>query len=64
MPLPKRRHSQTRRDKRRTHYKIEAPAVVACPSCGEPTVPHRACESCGQYRNRLVIPESKRTKRE
>ncbi|MCC6485119.1 MAG: 50S ribosomal protein L32 [Armatimonadetes bacterium] len=64
MPLPKRRHSKTRRDKRRTHYKLTPPAIVSCPSCGAPTVAHTACKSCGQYRRRLVIPESKRTRQE
>jgi len=64
LPLPKRRHSQSRRDKRRTHYKLVAPTIVACPACGAPVVPHRACKSCGQYRNRLVIPEGKREKKD
>jgi len=62
LPLPKRRHSATRRDKRRTHYKIAAPTLTTCPSCGEPVEPHTACKACGQYRKRLVIPEAKRDK--
>ena len=35
MAVPQRRVSSTRRDKRRTHYKLSAPAVVICPECGE-----------------------------
>ena len=35
MAVPFRRVSSTRRDKRRTHDKLSAPAVVKCPECGE-----------------------------
>ena len=47
LPLPKRRHSATRRDKRRTHYKIAAPTLTTCPSCGG-RLSHTACKACGQ----------------
>ena len=42
MAHPKRRHSTTRRDKRRTHYKMEAPSVVTCKTTGESHLMHRA----------------------
>lgn len=42
MPNPKRRHSATRRDKRRTHYKAEAPTVVVDKHTGETHVSHQA----------------------
>jgi large subunit ribosomal protein L32 len=42
MPNPKRRHSSTRRDKRRTHYKAEAPTVAIDKSTGELHLSHRA----------------------
>ncbi|MBI2502223.1 MAG: 50S ribosomal protein L32 [Candidatus Latescibacteria bacterium] len=50
--VPKRRISRTRRDKRRTHWKMKAPAVSACAHCGQPARPHRVCTHCGQYRGR------------
>ena len=50
--VPKRRISRTRRDKRRTHWKLTAPAVSNCAHCGQPTRPHRVCTHCGQYRGR------------
>ena len=34
MAVPFRRVSSTRRNKRRTHDKLTAPAVVVCPECG------------------------------
>jgi large subunit ribosomal protein L32 len=53
--VPKRRTSRSKRDMRRAnHDKVAAPTLVACPNCGEPAVPHRACASCGHYKGRAV----------
>ncbi|WP_026487222.1 50S ribosomal protein L32 [Caldanaerobius polysaccharolyticus] len=57
--VPKRRISKSRRDKRRTHYKLEAPKFVECPHCHELMIPHRVCKSCGYYDGRSVIAEAK-----
>ena len=36
MAVPKRKHSQARRDKRRSNvWKLQAPALCVCPNCGE-----------------------------
>lgn len=42
MPNPKRRHSSTRRDKRRTHDKAEAPTLSVDPTTGSHHARHRA----------------------
>ncbi|MEE8541772.1 MAG: 50S ribosomal protein L32 [Desulfobacterales bacterium] len=55
MAVPKRRTSKSKRDKRRTHQKTEAPNLSTCPQCGEAKLPHRACPSCGSYKGRTVI---------
>jgi large subunit ribosomal protein L32 len=55
MPVPKRRTSSTKRDKRRSHDALTAPQYVSCPDCGEPALRHRACAHCGHYRGRKVI---------
>ncbi|MEW5914389.1 MAG: 50S ribosomal protein L32 [Thermodesulfobacteriota bacterium] len=55
MALPKRRHSVTRRNRRRAHDAISLPNVAACPQCGEPKQPHRVCPSCGTYKGRQVV---------
>jgi large subunit ribosomal protein L32 len=55
MAVPKRKKSKSKRDKRRTHQKIAAPNVSTCPECGEATLPHHACPSCGYYRGRKVV---------
>ena len=49
MALPKRRHSKSRRDKRRTHQKATLPTLVACSNCGAMTRTHNACHKCGYY---------------
>ncbi len=54
MAVPKRKTSKTRRDKRRTHDKLTAPAVGTCSKCGEPKRPHHICESCGTYDGKQV----------
>lgn len=59
MAVPKRRTSRSKRNSRRAnHDKIQTPALVACPNCGSPMRPHRACGSCGQYKGRDVLPKT------
>ncbi len=55
MPNPTRRWSKSRRNKRRTHFKLSAPHTVTCPQCTEPTLPHRVCRHCGYYKGREVV---------
>jgi large subunit ribosomal protein L32 len=55
MALPKRKISKAKRDQRRTHKKIEAINVAACPQCGEAVLPHHACPSCGSYKGRKAV---------
>ena len=35
MAVPQRRTSKTAKRKRRTHFQLEVPGMVACPQCGE-----------------------------
>ncbi|MCD6319328.1 MAG: 50S ribosomal protein L32 [Candidatus Desulfofervidaceae bacterium] len=55
MAVPKRKTSKSRRDKRRTHFKITAPNVIECPHCHEPKLPHRVCPHCGKYKGEEII---------
>jgi large subunit ribosomal protein L32 len=55
MPVPKKRTSRTRRDKRRSHDRLTAPTVVSCPQCNEPRLPHRICPHCGYYKKTAII---------
>lgn len=55
MALPKRRHSAARGRKRRTHWKIKATSLIACPQCKQLKLAHKACLVCGYYDGRQVI---------
>jgi large subunit ribosomal protein L32 len=55
MPNPKRKHSKTRRDKRRTHYKATPPTVAVCSNCGASVKYHRVCPECGFYRGKPAV---------
>jgi large subunit ribosomal protein L32 len=55
MAVPKHKTSKSKRDKRRTHKKIDAPTVGTCPECGEAKLPHHACPECGDYKGKSVI---------
>lgn len=55
MGVPKKRMSRQKRDQRRAaNSKMTAPNVGACPKCGEPVLPHRACANCGEYKGKKV----------
>jgi large subunit ribosomal protein L32 len=55
MPLPKRRHSRSRRDKRRANDKLDMVNLSVCPQCKMPKKPHKVCPHCGYYKGRLVV---------
>ncbi|MCW5876086.1 MAG: 50S ribosomal protein L32 [Anaerolineales bacterium] len=54
-PLPKRKVSKGRRDRRRAHDGLQARNSVVCANCGQTRLPHRACPNCGHYRGREVV---------
>ena len=55
MATPKRRTTRSKRNMRRAnHDKVAAPNLAPCANCGEPSLPHRACASCGHYKGRAV----------
>lgn len=60
MPNPKRKISKTRRDKRRTHYKAEAPTLATCPTTGEVHLFHRAHWYDGKlyYKGKVVLEKT------
>ena len=60
MPNPKRRHSNTRTRKRRTHDVMAHTQTSACPQCKsmgihQPIISHRVCSRCGYYKGRPVL---------
>jgi large subunit ribosomal protein L32 len=55
MAVPKHKTSKSKRDKRRTHKKIDGLNLATCSECGEAIEPHHACPSCGSYKGRTVL---------
>ena len=55
MPVPKQRHTKSRRNKRRSHHALKKQEVSVCPKCGEPVLPHRLCQNCGTYAGKEII---------
>lgn len=55
MPVPKKRHTKSRRDRRRAHQALKKLLLVPCSHCGELILPHRVCPSCGYYKGKMVV---------
>ena len=59
MAVPKRKMSRSRTRRRKAEaMKMRPVRTVACPRCGRPKLPHRACTGeggCGTYRGRTVV---------
>lgn len=58
-PLPKRKVSKGRRDRRRAHDALKARNLTTCTNCGSMRLPHTVCPECGYYKGREVIEVSK-----
>jgi len=62
MAVPQNRISKTRKRKRRTHFKLQAPTMAICPNCGEMTLSHTVCKKCGYYKGKQVVePKPEKT---
>ncbi|MBI5669091.1 MAG: 50S ribosomal protein L32 [Chloroflexi bacterium] len=54
-PLPKRKISKTRRNKRRSHDHLTPQHLVLCEGCGEYHKAHHVCPKCGTYKGETVV---------
>ncbi len=54
-PLPKRKISKGRRDRRRAHDALKARNLTTCSNCDAARLPHTVCPECGFYRGREVV---------
>lgn len=55
MAVPQRRISKTRKRLRRSHFKLEATGLIACPHCGAMIRSHHVCPNCGYYKGKEVL---------
>ncbi|NQT95947.1 MAG: 50S ribosomal protein L32 [Candidatus Omnitrophica bacterium] len=63
MGLPKRRHSNTRTRKRRTHDKLKKLSLTKCSHCGATVLPHHLCSKCGYYKGRQIVVKKQKEKK-
>ncbi len=62
-PLPKKKTSKSRRNRRRGHLAMSTAQLVACPQCRSPRPSHQTCPVCGTYRGREVLNVTARAAR-
>lgn len=55
MPVPKRKRSKTRRDKRFANKGMKVQAITECKNCKAPIMPHIVCSTCGHYKGMKVM---------
>mgnify|MGYP002623683320 FL=1 len=58
MAVPKRKHSNSRTGKRRSHDRLTPKELTSCPKCGYRLPTHVLCPRCGSYQGRVVVEES------
>lgn len=62
-PLPKRKLSKARRDRRRAQDALQGMNLTQCSNCGEMRLPHTVCPKCGHYQGREVVAVGKEEKK-
>jgi len=55
MPVPKRKRSRARRDKRFANKAMQIKSFTNCPNCDEAISTHQACLNCGHYKGRKIM---------
>ena len=54
MAVPKRKHSNSRTGKRRSHDRVKTRQLTFCPKCSAAVPTHVVCPQCGYYMGRTV----------
>jgi large subunit ribosomal protein L32 len=58
MAVPKRKQSNSRTGKRRSHHSRKPVQLTYCPKCSTAVPTHVVCPKCGSYMNRVVVESS------
>jgi len=56
MAVPKRKHSNSRTNKRRANDGLTPKSLTICPKCSTSVPTHVVCPTCGYYMGRVVTP--------
>ncbi|TWT66532.1 50S ribosomal protein L32 [Allorhodopirellula solitaria] len=57
MAVPKRKHSNSRTGKRRSHDALKKRSIGYCPQCSSAVPTHHVCPKCGYYQGRTVVKQ-------
>ena len=55
MPVPKRKTSKARRNKRSANKGVKPNSIATCQTCQAPILPHQVCRECGHYKGVKVL---------
>tara|TARA_B100000700_G_C14682755_1_gene686141 strand:- start:190 stop:393 length:204 start_codon:yes stop_codon:yes gene_type:complete len=55
MAVPKSKITKSKRGMRRAHDALRGTNANECPNCGELTLPHHICNSCGYYGSKEIL---------
>lgn len=55
MGLPVKRHTSSKRKRRRSHLALSSSNFIQCSKCKEYTLPHIVCANCGYYGGTQII---------
>ncbi len=55
MAVQKGKTSKQRKHTRSANWKISAPNLSECSSCGELKMSHKVCSNCGSYNGKTVV---------
>lgn len=58
MAVPRNRSSNASKKSRRAHHALKEKNIGICPKCGQHVLPHRMCNDCGAYKERIYKPVS------
>lgn len=55
MSTPKKKHTKSAVNQRRSHHALKKITLNNCSKCGQAVLPHTACGFCGNYKGKTVI---------
>lgn len=61
-PLPKRKLSKGRRDRRRSHLALSSVNLTECQTCHKLRRPHHVCPYCGNFNGAEIIAVEEKKK--
>jgi len=55
MAVPRNRNSNARKNTRKAHMAKKPVGMAICKNCGNKTLSHRICQSCGYYKDKVQL---------